>query len=220
MPIVAEKTIYHLSTGDVIMSNRVRFYPYKVTYINLHDYLSNRHQVTTKIALHTDIVTALHADNAKAKVNDNTPGDIVILSASRYPQRHGRSVVGVDYVSLTDKQRSVITDFIKDSGRGTPVPHKIAPSAFVPKTSTPFSDRFRPTPKVQPEFKTVPAPPTVFGDLSVGGFSFGASKPAPETAATPIQVVPPESNTPTPVESNTYKYTLEYGIQFFWIKLE
>lgn len=209
MPIVAERTAYHLSKGDYIVPNRVRFYPYKVTYIDLHDYMTI--PSGQKLPVFTDIIRAKNSDDAKNIIRAKSPRNIAFMTSGRHPERLGTSAMGVQVTTLTKTQLKAIENEVQSGS--AKIPHRVDPKAFV--SSNPNSTIYtRPLPSTPPRWpsqrtwaskadpigaprtaaKAAPMPLST-SVLDVGGFSVGFRKPGDAPAPPAPTVARP---TPSP----------------------
>lgn len=184
------------------MSDRIRLYPYRVTYINLQDYSIFTHlSVPRPLPVFTEIIKAKNSEDAKNILRGSISGSIAFLSAGRYPERLGTSVRGVKLDLPTEKQLRVLekNGILKraKSSRGPVIPPAIDPKVFV--ASKPNSTLYH---------RPVPSPASPMGaprtlakstplqlsnkPIDIGGFTVGFRKPG--------EVVPPSPTTakPTP----------------------
>jgi len=198
--IVAEKTVYHFSKGDFVMPDRVRFYPYKVTYVDLQDYMAVPNG--QPLPVFTDIVKAENAERAKAVTRTSKSATIAFIAAGRYPERLGTSVRGVQVTTLNDRQLLAVEQEL----RSAKLPHAINPKAFV--ASKPHSTLYRLPIALQPRPTVAPAPPSppvgaprtvvkstpiqlaTDNPLDIGGFTVGFRKPGETPAPTPTVARP------------------------------
>ena len=179
------------------MPDRVRFYPYKVTYVDLQG--CNTVGVRQPLLVYTDIVRAKNSDEAKQLVRQRCAQrggplhqPIVVLSAGRHPERLGTAAQGVQSVQLSIQQLKVIEDAIQKN-----TPHPINPKAFV--ASKPNSTlHTRPAAPPMPPAPPVGAPRTVAkstpivlatdSPLDIGGFTVGFRK----SGEAPVVPSPPQ----------------------------
>ena len=192
--------------------SRVRFYPYKVTYIDLQDYMAVPNG--QPLSVFTDIIRAKNAQDAKSIVRASNPPTVAFITAGRYPERLG-TTQGVQVTTLSKRQLKAIEDEVH--GGKAKLPHPINPKAFVaskphsttrtataPKPSTPLVGAPRTIVKSTPLVLATDSP------LNIGGFSVGFHKfdetSVANTALSTAQVTG-ESTIPAP--SATFTGTIE-----------
>jgi hypothetical protein len=230
VPIIAEKTIFHFSKGDYTVPDRVRFYPYKVTYVDLQDYMAAPNG--QQLPVFTDIVRAKNADDAKNSLRSSLSRTVAFMSSGRYPERLGTSVRGVQLVVLNKRQLNALEREVH--GGSAKLPHAINPKAFV--ASKPNSTlHTRPTPSMR-SVPPVGAPRTITkstplqlsdNPIDIGGFTVGFKKPG-ETPVPSPTFTPPSPNpfdlanttlstamvtgdSPIPAPSGQWDFTIKAG---------
>jgi len=177
------------------MPDRVRFYPYKVTYVDLQDYMAvpNGQQ----LPVFTDIIRAKNAQDAKDVLRSTVSRTIAFMSSGRYPDRLGTSVRGVQLTTLNAQQLKALEREVH--GGKAKLPHAINPKSFV--ASKPHSTlHTRPAAPPMPPAPLVGAPRTITkstpiqlatdSPLDIGGFTVGFRKPGEVPAPTPTVTRP------------------------------
>jgi hypothetical protein len=147
------------------MTTRIRTYPYKVTYINLQDYLVT--PIGGKLLIITETVIAKNSEEAKSIITGEYPThNLAFFSSTRYPKHLG-TVSEATLTAITPQQIKAL----KKSLQASPipaVPNKTAVSA----SSIPWTVSVGPSAAVNDAI------------LSVGGFTVGADPNYHQTPAT------------------------------------
>ena len=188
------------------MPNRIRFYPYKVTYIDLHDYMAVPNG--QKLPVFTDIIRAKTSEDAKNLIRANTSRTVAFMTSGRYPERLGTSVKGIQLTTLTKQQLKALEEEVHNGS--AKLPHRVDPKAFVasnpnstihtrptpPPTSTPrwpsqrtWASKSDPIGAPRTAMKSTPIPLSA-SVLDVGGFTVGYKKPGDEPTPTPTVARP------------------------------
>jgi hypothetical protein len=137
------------------MTNRVRLYPYKVTYIEVGDYWSNAGQ--GKLPVFNKLIRAKSSDEAKAVVKKESYAPVVVLTVNRHPENKGK-VIPVRWSVLTPYQLEVVQASLK---------------APAPVAAAPLPPQPPPPPPVFPIDRPMPSDLAPVAPISVGGFTFG-----------------------------------------------
>lgn len=115
------------------MAPRVRYYPFKVVYIDFADYTFSTNSNSPKLPFYTDIIRAKNAGEAKDILRGTSKRECVVLSAERGTKALGDKPhvrLGV----LTKRQKEIVAEYA--ASRVSPI---IVPSSFVVPSSGTYS---------------------------------------------------------------------------------
>lgn len=114
---------------------RVRYYTYKVTSLDLADYLALGKD--SKIPLFIDYVPVKrNAADAQLEILSKTPRRLVFLSTVRAPKRKTPSISSVKVTRLTKRQILIVDKVVAQTQTTTSLPYTLTTAASTANTST------------------------------------------------------------------------------------